>query len=204
MTAGIAHEFRNGLATIHGYSRLLPPKKLQAEYRPYVEGICQETVALREMVDNSLNLARPAELGLATVSLKRLVERAKRGGHVTVRGEFPEIEGDEVLLRQAVSNLCRNAVDACLSAGGPPEITLEGSVDYEHGQTTLVIVDNGAGFEPEQGERMFWPFFTTKSGGTGLGLALTQKIVVTHNGRVTASLSKSGEGMEVVLPLQRV
>ena len=59
LTAGIAHEFCNGLATIHGYSRLLIPERLQSEYRPYVEGIRQETVALREVIDNFLSFARP-------------------------------------------------------------------------------------------------------------------------------------------------
>ena len=214
LTAGIAHEFRNGLATIHGYSRLLVPERLQSEYRPYVEGIRQETVALREVVDNFLSFARPAELSVSTVNLERLVNRAaeeirgelqKRGGDVTARGTFPDVEGDEVLLRQAISNLCRNAADACLNGEHPPEVILVGTVDHELGQTTLTVSDNGPGFEPGQREKIFRPFFTTKSGGTGLGLALTQKIIVTHNGRVTAAVSPSGGArMEVVLPLQRV
>ena len=82
LTAGIAHEFRNALATIHGYSRLLVPERLQSEYRPYVEGIRQETVALREVVDNFLSFTRPAELSVSTVSLEKLVNRAaeERGG----------------------------------------------------------------------------------------------------------------------------
>ena len=111
LTAGIAHEFRNGLATIHGYSRLLVPERLQSEYRPYVEGIRQETVALREVVDNFLSFARPAELSVSTVNLEKLVNRAaeeirgelrKRDGDVIARGTFPDVEGDEVLLRQAI------------------------------------------------------------------------------------------------------
>ena len=213
LTAGIAHEFRNGLATIHGYSRLLDPERLQTEYRPYVEGIRSETVALREVVDQFLNFARPSELSVSTVSLAKLVRRAaeeirteihKRGGEVIVRGVFPDVEGDEVLLRQAISNLCRNAADACGDQRRPSEVTLDGTVDQEHAQTTLTVTDNGPGFEPGQREKIFRPFFTTKTGGTGLGLALTQKIVVTHNGSVTASLSASGGArMEVVLPLQR-
>ena len=214
LTAEIAHEFRNGLATIHGYGRLLALDKIPPEYRPYVEGIRGETVALGEVVDNFLSFARPAELSVSHVDLEKLVHRAaeeirgelhKRGGNVTVRGEFSQVEGDEVLLRQAISNLCRNAVDACSGVGRAPEVVLEGAVDPDEGLATLAVIDNGSGFDPHQGERMFRPFFTTKSGGTGLGLALTQKIVVTHNGRVTATRSPSGGArMEVVLPLQRV
>ena len=132
-------------------------------------------------------------------------ELLKRGGDVTTRGTFPDVEGDEVLLRQAISNLCRNAADACLDGERPSAVMLDGTVDHEHGQTTLTVTDNGPGFEPGQREKIFRPFFTTKSGGAGSGLALTQKIIVTHNGRVTASASASGGArMEVVLPLQRV
>ena len=214
LAAGIAHEFRNGLATIHGYSRLLVPDNVSSDYRPYVVGIRQETVALREVVDNFLRFARPAELTLSSVSLAKLVERAaedirgeleKGGGVVTVRGEFPNVEGDEVLLRQAISNLCRNAVDACADVAQMPRIELEGAVDLEQRRATLTVTDNGPGFDPAQRERLFRPFFTTKTGGTGLGLALTQKIIVTHNGGVTASLAEHGGArMEVVLPLERV
>ena len=212
LTAGIAHEFRNGLATIHGYSRLLDPQELQTEYKAYVEGIREETVALREVVDNFLNFARPAELILGKVSLRKLVERAAEeirkdarasGGDVHVRGEFPDVEGDEVLLRQALSNLCRNAIDACLGGDDAPRIVLEGTIDLDHGEARITVTDNGHGIDPEQRARIFRPFFTTKTGGTGLGLALTQKIIVTHNGRVTAAAAEGGGArMEVALPIE--
>ena len=80
-----------------------------------------------------------------------------------------------MLLRQAISNLCRNAAEACVDAEWVPEVVLEGAVNHDQGEATLAVIDNGSGFDPNQGERMFRPFFTTKSGGTGLGLALTQK-----------------------------
>ena len=211
LTAGIAHEFRNGLATIHGYARLIDPGKLRADYKPYVEGIRQETVALREVVDNFLAFARPAELSLTTVSMAKLAERAadevrgdvtRRGGAVVLSGEFADVEGDDVLLRQALSNLCRNAVDACADAQVAPQIRLIGTVDREHGEVRVTVTDNGPGIAADARERIFRPFFTTKSSGTGLGLALTQKIVVTHNGRVTAGTADSGGArMDIVLPL---
>ena len=66
LTAGIAHEFRNGLATIHGYGKLIDPGALPAQYKPYIEGIRQETEALGQVVTNFLNFARPTQLSLAT------------------------------------------------------------------------------------------------------------------------------------------
>src|SRR3954463_3293365 len=76
LTAGIAHEFRNGLATIHGYARLLDLERLPTDMRPYVTGIREETDALGAVVRNFLNFAKPAELVLATVDIKAIVQRS--------------------------------------------------------------------------------------------------------------------------------
>src|SRR5262249_13873526 len=122
LTAGIAHEFRNGLATIHGYSKLLDLDGLPETYRPYVTGIRAEAESLAQIVTNFLNFARPAQLTLTNVDLRSMCERAADdirgdvrtlGGELEVAGEFGVVEGDEVLLRQAFSNLLRNALEAC-------------------------------------------------------------------------------------------
>ena len=121
LTAGLAHEFRNGLATIHGYGRLLDPKALPEQYQPYVDGIRQETEALGTVVANFLNFARPTEMTLVPVELGPLVHRvasdieqeAGRPGSVAIEGSFGTVEGDDVLLRQAFANLVRNALRVC-------------------------------------------------------------------------------------------
>lgn len=210
LTAGIAHEFRNGLATIHGYARLLDLDTLPVSYRPYVEGIRQETESLGQVVTNFLTFARPAQLTLAPVDLEAIAERAAeeirgdvriRGGDVLVRGAFPTIEGDEVLLRQAFSNLMRNALEACVAAGKTPSIVIDGVVDEEQGVARISVLDNGPGIELGSRERVFHPFFTTKKQGTGLGLALVQKIVVTHNGRISVGASpEGGASFQISLP----
>ena len=209
MTAGIAHEFRNGLATIHGYSRLLDLERLPVDFKPYVQGIREETEELGQVVTNFLNFAKPAELMLVPVDVGALAEKAgeeiraearARGGDVTVTGQFGTVEGDEVLLRQAFSNLCRNALEACTDV--PPRITVEGGTDGS-GMLRVSVSDNGPGVDPAIGERIFRPFFTTKARGTGLGLALVQKIVVTHNGRVSAANAEGGGAcLTVILPFR--
>jgi signal transduction histidine kinase len=207
MTAGIAHEFRNGLATIHGYGRLLELDRLPLDFQPYVQGIRDETEALGQVVTNFLGFARPTELALAPVEMTALVERAAdeiradvraRGGDVSVSGHFGRVEGDEVLLRQALSNLCRNAFEACDQARIVPRIAIEGHWDEVHGMLRISISDNGPGVPDNVADRVFRPFFTTKAQGTGLGLALVQKIVVTHNGRVTVTNDDSGGARFVV------
>jgi signal transduction histidine kinase len=210
LTAGIAHEFRNGLATIHGYGKLLDLKTIPENYRPYVEGIQAETQSLAEMVTNFLNFAKPAQLTLSRVPLRVVCERAaddvraeakNLGGEVTMRGEFGDVEGDEVLLRQAFSNLLRNAVEACAGASRVPIVSIDAELDPQQHTSIVTIDDSGPGIPPEARERVFQPFFTTKRSGTGLGLALVQKIIVFHNGRVTVSASAlGGASLRVTLP----
>jgi signal transduction histidine kinase len=212
LTAGIAHEFRNGLATIHGYSRLLDLEALPPAFRPYVEGIRAETEAMREVVTNFLNFARPTQLTLSPVDLDAVAERAAEdlrgearalGGEITLAGEFATVEGDDVLLRQTLSNLLRNAIEACSANGVTPFVHVESEIDRTASMTTVTITDNGPGFPESDRERVFHPFFTTKSQGTGLGLALVQKIVVTHNGRVSVGNGPDGGGLvRLVLPLR--
>jgi len=211
LTAGIAHEFRNGLATIHGYSRLLELERLPVEYRPFVETIRSETVSLGEIVTQFLTFAKPADVLMTPVALRGIVERAAediradvaaRGGELTIDGEFAEVDGDEVLLRQAFSNLCRNALEACRDARVVPAIAITGVVDAAARLLRVTVTDNGPGVDPAVMPTMFRPFFTTKAKGTGLGLALVQKIIVTHNGRVSvANVEGGGARLSVALPL---
>jgi signal transduction histidine kinase len=211
LTAGIAHEFRNGLATIHGYSKLFDLGSLPESYRPYVQGIRAETESLSQVVTNFLSFARPAELALSRVDLRGVCERAADevradarllGGDVAVRGEFGFVEGDEVLLRQAFSNLLRNALDACITAAVAPSIAIQSEIDVPQKTLRIAFNDNGGGIPPELRERVFRPFVTTKRSGTGLGLALVQKIIVFHNGRIVAGSSPSGgASMQISLPL---
>jgi len=195
LTAGLAHEFRNGLATIHGYARLLDLAQLPAPQQPYLEGIRTETQALGDVVTKFLDFAKPGALVLAPLDLRLLVQRAADdlpGATVSIDGEFASIEGDDVLLRQAVSNLLRNGVDACAAAGKPPQVAIRGVVDHAAQMVQVAVSDAGAGIPVQAMPRLFQPFFTMRPGGTGLGLAIVQKILVSHNGRVTAANSADG------------
>jgi signal transduction histidine kinase len=111
------------------------------------------------------------------------------------------VYGDEVLLRQAFSNLLRNAVEACHGHAKTPLIAIDSQVDAAQSLSTVTVHDNGPGIPPALGDRIFQPFVTGKRSGTGLGLALVQKIVVSHNGRiVVASGPHGGAAFQVTLP----
>jgi signal transduction histidine kinase len=212
LTAGIAHEFRNGLATIHGYSKLLALDCLPEAYHPYVDGIRGEAESLGQVVTNFLNFARPAQLVFAPVDLRAVCERAAGelrsealalGAEIDVRGQFGTVDGDEVLLRQAFSNLLRNAVEAC-SSSVTPMVIVEAAIDTEQNLLYVAVEDNGPGIPPDARDRVFRPFFTSKRGGTGLGLALVQKIIVLHNGRIHAGSSPlGGASFQIALPIGR-
>ena len=205
LTAGLAHEFRNGLATIHGYGRLLDPQSLPDQARTCVEGIRAETIALGEVVTNFLKFARPDQLTLAPVDLRAVIRRAVEDlpgapGTTTIEGNFPIVEGDDVLLRQAFSNLIRNSLEACEAAHVLPRITVNGEVSGS--DLNVVVEDNGPGLEPEALTKAFQPFATTKATGTGLGLAIVQKVIVSHNGHISvANRAGGGAQFRIRLPL---
>jgi len=210
LTAGIAHEFRNGLATIHGYSRMIDPAALPAQYQPYVEAIRQETDALEHIVTNFLKFARPEQVTFARVDLEALVRRAvddlrlelPAGTALAIEGAFGDIQGDDVVLKQVFANLVRNAVEACESVGATPAITITGRVEREQRSVHVHVDDNGPGIPTAERERVFRPFVTSRSRGTGLGLSVVQKLVLMHNGRVSIAASAAGgASVRIVLPL---
>ncbi len=205
LTAGLAHEFRNGLATIHGYGRLLDPAALPEPARTYVEGIRAETTALGEVVTNFLRFARPEQFAMAPVDLRAIVARAiddlPAAAEVTsFEGEFGTVNGDDVLLRQAFSNLLRNSLEACAERTKAAAIVVRGEV--KGGDVYVTVDDNGPGLAPAAVSRLFQPFATTKAAGTGLGLAIVQKVIVSHNGVVVAGSSPAGGArFQVRLPI---
>ena len=210
LTAGLAHEFRNGLATIHGYARLLDPAALPGPHGAYAEGIRAETQALGEVVTRFLDFARPERLTLQTLALELVVKRAVADvdpdhAAITVSGGFGHVEGDEVLLRQTFANLLRNAIEACHRAAIIPAVRVHGAVDAADGLVAVTVTDNGPGLPAVDRDKLFQPFFTTRSDGTGLGLALVQKFVVTHNGQVRADDGADGGAVFTVhLPLKHI
>jgi PAS domain S-box-containing protein len=221
MSAGIAHEFRNALATIQGLARLISRidgnggGALQSA-RDHAEVILREVGGVRKIVDDFLRYARPAALDLAEVDVETLIadlvrefgdDPAHRGIRVAIEGRFPRLVADETLLRQALHNLLANAAESFTGndadhpddARADRRIVLRGVA--EAGGLRLVVEDNGGGIRDEDLPRLFTPFFTTKERGSGLGLALVQKTAVVHDGRVEVeNVPGGGARFTLVLP----
>src|SRR5262249_3677887 len=124
-----------------------------------------------------------------------------------VAGVFTSLPGDEAMLRRAFSNLLRNAVEAIDPNSEMKLVEIIGSIDPEPGSryAHVRIRDTGGGIRAENLQRVFIPFFTTKSRGYGIGLALVQKILVAHGGGVSIEQSdETGTVFHCRLPLSSV
>jgi two-component system, NtrC family, sensor histidine kinase HydH len=212
LSAGIAHEFKNALATISGYAQMIRTEAANDDIRENSERILEQTRAITHVVTEFLKFARPLSLAEEVVSSAGLVERLASevresypGVNVVLEGDFAQIPGDEGLLRQALLNLMRNAAEAASGQPFGARVTVHGSQEQSATGTTqrISIADNGPGIAQEELSKIFLPFYTTKAQGTGLGLAIVQKIIVQHGGSVEArTLAEGGAEFVVCLPGQ--
>jgi PAS domain S-box-containing protein len=210
VAAGIAHEFRNSLATILGNAKLLKRAGLPADASALVEALVEEGASLSRAVTEFLDFARPEKLRLDRFDLARMASdlardlepRAEEASvRIEVDAELCEVEADEMLIRKAVSNLVLNAIDATRGGPSPSGGRVRIAVGENGAFAQVRVRDNGPGIPPEHLSRIFTPFFTTKPEGSGLGLALVQKVAVSHNGRVEAqSLSGGGACFTLSIP----
>ena len=113
------------------------------------------------------------------------------GAAVAVDGPSASVNGDDVLLLRAFSNLIRNSLEACADAGHRRRAS-RFVADVTATDAHVVVEDNGPGFTPESLSKVFQPFATTKANGTGLGLAIVQKVIVSHNGHIAAANGPEG------------
>jgi signal transduction histidine kinase len=204
MSAGLAHEFKNALATLHGYAQLLQNLELDERGRIAAAALLQEVRSLSEMVTSFLNFARPQPLELVDVSLDELVADCaseltmlydEQRVSLRVEGEFATVRADERMLRQAVLNLLRNAAEAIDTESLRREVVVHGRREAdENGRSRAVveILDTGAGLLEADIPRIFIPFFTTKTKGHGVGLALAHRVVTEHGGTLTAANAPHG------------
>lgn len=200
MSAGIAHEFKNSLATISGYAQMLTAENDSETVRQFASKIVSETSSLTRIVTDFLNFARPQELEPEPIDLGQLLEECARECPIELRMTLPtgfSLVGDRTALRQAFSNLLRNSAESGKD-GVPVTVEVTGQADAQ--QARVVLRDNGGGIPAEDLGRIFIPFFTTKSGGTGLGLALVHRIVTQHGGAIAVASDASGSTFTLSFP----
>src|ERR1043166_8661288 len=212
LSAGIAHEFKNALATISGYAQMIQSEPNAGDTPENADKILEQTRNITHVVTEFLRYARPLEISQERVELRPLLDRItseirelQPGVQITMQGDFMEIAGDEGLLRQAFLNLARNAAESAAASSPDPAVILcgEASNSLDEHLQRLRILDNGAGISADVLPKLFRPFFTTKVDGTGLGLAVVQKILLQHGGQVEARNRAEG-GAEFIVTLPAI
>jgi signal transduction histidine kinase len=214
MSAGIAHEIRNPLGAIAGFTELLDRRVTDPAAKELVREILLEVQNLNRIVTQFLTFVREPQLKLESADLPAIVKAAidavmtEKGadtGHAGIRLEshlpaaLPPVVVDADLLKQAVMNLIQNGIDA-MPSGGTLGVRLEAREPW----LLIAVSDSGEGIAPADRRRIFDPFFTTKKEGTGLGLAITHRLIQAHGGRIEVE-SQPGRGscFTVWLPMGR-
>jgi two-component system sensor histidine kinase HydH len=209
MAAGVAHELRNPLSSIKGLAVLLKAKFSVPSYEAETADILvKEVERLNRSIGELLDYAKPAQLKRDAASIQEIIGKTvslvqvdAESYNIDIRlemdDEIPRILVDTDKMNQVFLNLFLNAIQA-MEHGG------ELLVRAEKDQHTIIITirDSGVGIEPENLNRVFDPYYTTKNDGTGLGLAMSSKIVEEHGGKIEIK-SVYGEFTEVrvILPL---
>jgi signal transduction histidine kinase len=222
MAAAIAHEVKNPLASIEVMAGVLKRQMTsESEALETLNDIIKEAKMANAIVVEVLEFVRPIQLQVERASLDdvikdsiTLAEGKMRRGAVSIgmhiAPEIPELLADPHQLRQLFSNLLANAFEALGGEGHveirgpllPGEDEPAGATEPQPPQVVVEVRDNGPGIAPDDLERIFSPFFTTKPQGTGLGLAIVRKVVDAHDGHIDA-VSARGHGatFRVTLPV---
>ena len=213
LAAGIAHEIRNPLVSIHTFTQLLPERLDDPEFRTTFLQIANTEVArVSDLVNNLMTFARPSPSVIREVDLNAVLEQivlllggqAKKAGislTVSPSPHLPSVRADEGQVKQVFMNLLLNALQATPAGGtvGLATQALRGQGGKEY--CRVEVRDTGAGIPPEHKEQIFDPFFTTKDSGTGLGLFIAHQIVAEHGGYIDIeSAVGAGTSFYVYLP----
>lgn len=219
LAGGLAHEIRNPLSTI-GMNLELLAEELENEESARsrrmlkrisnLQGECRH---LEDILNAFLQFARAGELNLEESSLNEIVsehvaflEPQADSLNIELRphldADLPLVMMDRSLMKQALVNLVRNALDAMPKGGSLDFLTHVNRDNPAHPMVVLEVIDTGKGMDEKTRSRMFHAFFSTKSGGSGLGLPTVRRIIESHNGQILCESDPgSGTRFTITLPL---
>jgi two-component system, NtrC family, sensor histidine kinase HydH len=188
--AGLAHETRNPLGLIRGWSQRLASGIDSPDERRRAEAVVEECDRVTARINQFFAFAKPCEPARSTVEpdamvdeLAALLEPDLEAKDVTLRrtasSRGRSIAADPELLRQVLFNLLQNAIQFA-----PEHTAVDVGISLHNGAGRIEVADRGPGVGPEAAEAIFMPYYTTRSGGTGLGLAIVRRIATAHGWRI--------------------
>jgi polar amino acid transport system substrate-binding protein len=213
LAAGVAHEIRNPITAAKSLVQQMGEDPTARDNVEYAGVALAELERVERSISHLLRFAREEDIAFGEVrigevvdaALATLAERSAALG-VTVERDVAvlrPLRGDPEKLRRVLINLIGNALDAFAEAKTPaPHLSLQAGENLAGSEVWLRVRDNGPGMDAEKLGRMWSPFYTSKATGTGLGLALSKKVIEAHGGAIEAG-SAPGEGTEFVITLPR-
>jgi len=208
MAAAMAHEINQPLAAIANYSsaatRLLDSGTENIEdVKSALDSINNQAHRAGEIIRRMRSFVRPKDLNRESANLKETIEEIlplaeldARANNIqlliSVPTDLPEIVADQVQIQQVILNLIRNGIDA-MDEAEPENRRLDVIAEaLDADQVTISVIDHGAGISAEAAKQLFDPFYTTKSSGMGMGLAICQTIVTAHGGEISCANNENG------------
>jgi signal transduction histidine kinase len=210
MASGLAHEIRNPLAAIRGSLALLEEDASPEDAAVFRRVMVEEIQRLDRVVDSFLDYARPStrreplsDVGTfvktCAAAVARALNRPEIQLHLDAEPELPELEVDPAQLERVIANVVQNAYQ---SLDGPGNVRIsvrsEPTADVRDAWIEITVSDDGPGMDEATLDRAFVPFFTTRKDGTGLGLALCERVLRAHGGSIELR-SRPGEGTSVLI-----
>lgn len=223
MASGMAHEIKNPLGGIRGAAQLLVGELERAELKEYLNVIIKEVDRINNIVENFLDFTKPKRINFKTVNIHKIIEEimllqneSPLMKNIQIKQNYdpslPPVEADEGKLKQVFINLIQNSLEA-MKNNGVLTLTTKLYSDFQilsknkKVPTRMLLVeikDTGEGLSGDIMNKLFTPFFTTKSKGTGLGLFISHRIINEHRGGLKLTKNKDkGTTAKVYIPFRR-
>ena len=218
LSAGLLHQISQPITAIHGFVRFM--KKEMDINSPFYKPVCvmdEQSFYIKDMLANLMELIRHRQIQKTQTNINIVIHKSvnllldelrirRIGWDLQLGEEIPLIYGDALHLQQVFMNLIVNAMEALSETphGAARTLLVASKYDAENNQAVIIFKDNGPGIAHELQAKIFDPFFSTKSQGSGIGLALCQDLINEHGGSISVESNQDGTIFTVKLPCVRL